>query len=81
MPDLTPYQWFLAILAAAGIGIAKSGFAGVSLVHVLVFAFLFGARDSTGIVLPMLIVGDVCAVAAASLRRNPRRLGTHGSDR
>jgi uncharacterized membrane protein YfcA len=31
---------------------------------VLVFAFLFGARDSTGIVLPMLLAGDVCAVTA-----------------
>jgi hypothetical protein len=64
MPDLTPYQWTLALLAAAGIGIAKSGLAGVSLVHVLVFAFLFGARDSTGVVLPMLIAGDIFAVAA-----------------
>lgn len=34
----------------------------MSLVQVLIFAFLFGARDSTGIVLPMLLVGDVCAV-------------------
>ena len=43
---------------------AKSGFAGVGLFHVVVFAFLFGAKPSTGIVLPMLIFGDVCAVAA-----------------
>jgi uncharacterized membrane protein YfcA len=64
MPDLSPAQWLLAILAAFGIGVAKSGFAGVSLLHVLVFAMLFGARDSTGVVLPMLIVGDVCAVTA-----------------
>ena len=54
----------LAILAAFGIGVSKSGFAGVSLVHVLVFIFLFGARDSTGVVLPMLIVGDILAVLA-----------------
>jgi hypothetical protein len=52
------------VLAAFGIGVAKSGFAGVSLLHVLVFAMLFGARDSTGVVLPMLIVGDICAVTA-----------------
>ncbi len=64
MGELTSSQWLLAILAALGIGIAKSGFAGVSLVHVLVFAFLFGARDSTGVVLPMLIIGDICAVIA-----------------
>ena len=52
----------LALVAATGIGIGKSGLAGMSLVHVLIFAFLFGARDSTGVVLPMLLVGDVCAV-------------------
>jgi uncharacterized membrane protein YfcA len=49
-------------VAAAGIGIGKSGLAGMSLVHVLIFAFLFGARESTGVVLPMLLVGDVFAV-------------------
>jgi uncharacterized protein len=64
MPDLSTAQWLLSILAAFGIGVAKSGFAGVSLLHVLVFAMLFGARDSTGVVLPMLIVGDICAVTA-----------------
>lgn len=62
MPHLTPYQWVLAIAAAGGIGIGKSGLAGMSLVHVLIFAFLFGARESTGVVLPMLLIGDVCAV-------------------
>ena len=64
MPDLSTAQWLLSILAAFGIGVAKSGFAGVSLLHVLVFALLFGARESTGVVLPMLIVGDICAVTA-----------------
>jgi uncharacterized protein len=64
MPDLTLSQWLLAILAAMGIGIGKAGFAGVSMFHVIVFAFLFGARDSTGVVLPMLIIGDICAVTA-----------------
>lgn len=64
MPDLTPLKWLLAILAAFGIGVSKSGFAGISLVHVLAFIFLFGARDSTGVVLPMLIVGDLLAVIA-----------------
>jgi hypothetical protein len=62
MPDLTPAQWLLAIVSATCMGLGKGGLAGMSLIHVVVFAFLFGARDSTGIVLPMLIVGDVCAV-------------------
>jgi uncharacterized membrane protein YfcA len=57
-------QWVLAAAASACLGIAKAGLAGMSLIHVIVFAFLFGARDSTGIVLPMLLAGDICAVKA-----------------
>lgn len=64
LPELTSSQWMLALLSAFGLGVAKSGFAGVGLFHVVVFAFLFGAKQSTGYVLPMLIFGDVCAVAA-----------------
>jgi uncharacterized protein len=63
LPHLTTSQWLLAVAAATGIGIGKSGLAGMSLVHVLIFAFLFGARESTGVVLPMLLIGDVCAVS------------------
>jgi len=43
-------------------GISKAGFPGTSLVHVVVFASIFGARTSTGIILPMLIAADVVAV-------------------
>ncbi len=64
MPHLTLVQWLLAYVAASGIGVSKAGLMGVSLFHVLVFALLFGARTSTGIVLPMLLVGDACAVTA-----------------
>ena len=64
MPEFTSIEWSLALLAAFGIGVSKSGFSGVGMFHVVVFANLFGARTSTGIVLPMLIFGDVCAVVA-----------------
>lgn len=59
---IAPGDLLLLIIAALGIGITKSGFSGVSLVHVLIFAHLFGARDSTGVVLPMLVAGDAFAV-------------------
>jgi hypothetical protein len=62
LPDLTPGQWTLAALASVGVGVSKAGFPGLALLHVLIFAFLFGARDSTGIVLPMLIAGDLGAI-------------------
>jgi uncharacterized membrane protein YfcA len=62
MPNLTLSQWSLAVIGAVGLGVGKAGLAGMSLVHVLIFAFLFGARDSTGVVLPMLLIGDVGAI-------------------
>jgi len=64
MPDISLTQWLLAIVAGIGVGVAKSGFAGVSLVHVLVMASIFGDKLSTGVVLPMLLIGDLCAVTA-----------------
>jgi uncharacterized membrane protein YfcA len=62
MPDLSASGWTLAAAAAIGVGISKSGFPGMALVHVMIFAFLFGARESTGVVLPMLIAGDLGAI-------------------
>ena len=64
MPDLTTLQWLLAVAAGLGVGLSKGGLAGIGLFHVVVFAFLFGARESTGVVLPLLLIADVCAVTA-----------------
>jgi uncharacterized membrane protein YfcA len=64
VPQFSPAEWLLAAFAALGLGFSKAGLAGVSLFHVVVFAWLFGARDSTGVVLPMLVFGDICAVIA-----------------
>lgn len=62
LPNFTPLQWSLAVLAAVGIGISKSGLPGISLLHVVLFAQLFPGLRSTGVVLPMLIAGDMGAV-------------------
>ncbi len=70
MAHLTTLQWVLIVLASVGLGMNKAGLAGINFIHILVFALLFGARDSTGIVLPMLIVGDFGAVAV--YRRHAR---------
>jgi hypothetical protein len=68
--EITVSEWILLAIAAAGIGITKSGLSGLSMVHVLIFAHVFQARDSTGVVLPMLIVGDVCAIRAYGQHAN-----------
>jgi len=62
LPDFSWTQWLLAIAAAVGVGISKSGLPGISLLHVVIFAELFPGLASTGVVLPMLIMGDLGAV-------------------
>jgi uncharacterized membrane protein YfcA len=62
LPPLTTGQWLLAVLAALCIGLSKSGFAGLSMVTVLILAQLFPPRESTGILLPLLICGDIGSV-------------------
>ena len=54
----------LCLAAAICVGLSKSGFPGVSLVTVALMAEAFPARQSTGILLPLLIFGDLCAVQA-----------------
>ncbi|MEC7755642.1 sulfite exporter TauE/SafE family protein [Roseivirga sp. UBA1976] len=48
--------------AAFVLGLSKSGIKGISIIIVALMALVFEARASTGILLPMLIVGDVFAV-------------------
>jgi uncharacterized membrane protein YfcA len=62
MPQLAPGDWLLLAIGAVGVGISKAGLAGFGVVHVLIFALVFGAKASTGVLLPLLVVGDVCAV-------------------
>ncbi len=62
MPQLSEWQWALAVAGALCAGISKAGFNGIGLVSVIGFASIFGARDSTGIVLPLLIAADIGAV-------------------
>lgn len=59
---LTPFQWSLAIITALIVGIGKSGLNSLSTITVATMAMVFGSKVSTGILLPMLIVGDILAV-------------------
>ncbi len=59
---LTSFQWSLAIITALIVGISKSGLNSISTITVATMAMVFGSKTSTGILLPMLIVGDILAV-------------------
>lgn len=60
---LTNIQWFAISLAALSIGMSKTGIQGIMLMIVPLMAMAFGAKESTGIILPMLCMADIIAVA------------------
>src|SRR5450759_944585 len=57
-----PWQWVLLIAGAFIVGLAKTGIAGLGILFVALLANAMPARQATGVVLPMLILGDVFAV-------------------
>ena len=60
---LESWQWVVGAVAAAFIGITKTGIPGAGILVVSVLAMAFGGLSSIGIMLPMLIYADVFAVA------------------
>ncbi|MFD4901066.1 sulfite exporter TauE/SafE family protein [Streptomyces sp. NPDC048511] len=56
--------WPLAALAAASllVGFSKTAVSGANTISLAVFAAVLPARESTGVLLPILIAGDVLAV-------------------
>lgn len=60
--NFSSYQFLIVIVAALVIGFSKTGIAGLTILVVPIMADAFGGKVSTGIMLPMLIVGDLMAV-------------------
>lgn len=49
-------------LAAIFLGMSKTGFTGVSLLGIALMAQIFPPRESTGVILPLLVFADVFAI-------------------
>ena len=64
MPSLefTPWQWVIAMIAAYTIGLSKTGFAGVGLVGIYLMTEIMPARESTGVILPMVVFADLVVI-------------------
>lgn len=60
--QLTFADWGLIFLCALLIGMSKIGLSVVSMVVIPILAIIFGGKQSTGILLPMLILSDVFGV-------------------
>ena len=55
-------SFFIALGCALLLGVAKSGIKGLAVLIVTGLALVYGARESTGILMPLLICGDILAV-------------------
>ena len=60
--NLSTNEWILVIISALIIGLSKAGLSGLSMLVIPVLANVFGGKESTGILLPMLVIGDFFAV-------------------
>lgn len=61
--SLNIFQWTILSLTALCIGMSKTGVQGMMLLVVPYMAMAFGAKESTGVILPMLCLADILAVA------------------
>ena len=56
------YDWLLVLLGTFLLGMGKSGLKGLGAVIVTLMAIVFGGKESTGVLIPMMIAADVFAV-------------------
>jgi len=61
--QLSVFQWVAIAIAVFLLGASKSGIKGIGIVIILILAFVFGEKASTGILLPMLVCADIMAVS------------------
>ncbi|RPD93405.1 sulfite exporter TauE/SafE family protein [Aureibaculum marinum] len=60
--NLSNLQWVSIFIAILLLGLSKSGIKGIGILNVVILAFVFGEKSSTGVLLPMLIIADIFAV-------------------
>lgn len=62
LSELAPHAWVVLAVGAALVGFAKTAVGGVGALAVVAFAAVLPAKESTGVLLPLLCVGDLIAV-------------------
>lgn len=60
--QLTIVAFLLAFSAAFLLGVGKAGVKGLGVLIVLIMAFVFGGKSSTGVLIPLMVVADIFAV-------------------
>ncbi len=75
LTELTLAQIAQGALAALLVGFSKTGIAGLGILIIPLMASIFPAKASVGVLLPMLVVGDVFAVGQYRRHAQWRVLG------
>lgn len=60
--DLSIAQWLIVVIASFLMGATKAGLKGMGIIVVALLVLVFEAKKQTGILLPILIIGDILAV-------------------
>ena len=63
MHQVSALDWSVLVTAAVLVGFAKTAIGGIGAIATALFAGVLPARESTGALLPLLLVGDVIAVS------------------
>jgi len=58
-----PFSWALLFIAALFVGMSKTGIQGLTMIAIPFLAIEFGAKPSTGLMLPILCMADIIGVA------------------
>ncbi|MDP2114382.1 MAG: sulfite exporter TauE/SafE family protein [Bacteroidota bacterium] len=61
--QINALEWAIIMACGMLIGMSKVGVPGVSMIVVPALAFIFGAKASTGVLLPILMMADIFGVA------------------
>ncbi len=67
-------QWTLAAFCGILVGLSKTGLVGSMFLVIPIMAGMFGALESTGVVLPMLVLADIVAVIYYNRHANWKHL-------
>lgn len=74
MPELTALAWVLLAIGAVVVGLSKAALPGAATIAVALFAAALPAKQSTGTILLLLIVGDAFAMLAYRRHADVRTL-------
>lgn len=62
LPDLAPLAWAALVVGALTVGISKTALPGANTLGIALFAAVLPAKESTGAMLMLLVVGDALAL-------------------